>query len=429
MAKRKGQSSSKPAGWIEKGMVIPISLTVKQERYALRAIGISRFVYNLALSTHRFHRKNRMKWPSIPEMERAFNEAKKEDYPFVCAVSKFVAQGAFKDFGNAVKRWRNPELRSRAPRIKKKKRTGTGSFLAASGVANIHYDGNKHIKLHYLGNIKLLRKLPEGIILVSCHIKKKNGQWLLSLNYYAPAPVKADRETQAVGGLDVGINPLTSWVGDNGEEGEDANPKAYYKAERKLRRWQRAQARRTVGSRGWNEAQRRIDKLNRRIVNLRNKVQHKVSKELITRFHTLGIESLNVKGMIKAGLQSKALCDAAIGGLLNKIRYKAKWYGTELVIASQWYPSSKTCSECGEVNSNLGREKIWHCPFCGVRHDRNRNAARNLLKLALGAVSLYVTPGDGKALANSVKAVSETGSDEPGCHRNSLVGNQFALIL
>ena len=115
--------------------------------------------------------------------------------------------------------------------------------------------------------------------------------------------------------------------------------------------------------------------------------------------------------MIRAGLQSKALSDAGMSSLLTQIRYKAQWYGTQVVAASRRYPSSKTCSACGEVNQDLRREPIWTCPSCGVTHDRNENAARNLLKLALLAVGEDVMLLDGPALAGGFTSC-ETGPDE-----------------
>ena len=102
--------------------------------------------------------------------------------------------------------------------------------------------------------------------------------------------------------------------------------------------------------------------------------------------------------MDKLRSQAKGIRDAGIGGLLEKVRYKADWYGTRIIEASQWFPSSKTCSD---------RQPKWACPACGVIHDRNLNAARNLRKLALGAVSADVTLPDGKALARR-QAAGET---------------------
>ena len=131
------------------------------------------------------------------------------------------------------------------------------------------------------------------------------------------------------------------------------NPRGYYHAQRRLKRWQRAQARRTVGSRGWWEAQRRIDSTHRRAKGLRNNAHNHVSRALVGKYHTLGIETLNVAGMIRAGLKPKALSDAAMSDLLRQIRYKAQWYGTTVVEADRMYPSSKTCSACQAVNADL----------------------------------------------------------------------------
>ena len=409
---KKQQKSSCPEGYLAAGISIPLEFTKRQQRYARRAIGISRLCYNTAVATLRMCLANHLRYPSgkndgksyypsANDIARTFNVVKHEHYPFVTEVSKFVAQGAFRDFGNALQRWWNPDLKSGPPRFKKKKRTGAGRFLAASGIATIRYDGHRRIRLPYLGSVKMARSLPDGWIPYEVHIIQRNGQMLASIGCWRPPIPAPDRDTQTVGGVDVGIQPQAT-AAYHAHDLDDIvwpNPKVYDAALRKRRRWQRAQTRRTKGSRGWLEAQRRLDKLNRRINGLRQNLHHHISKALVTACHTLGIETLNVRGMIASGLQAKALSDAAMGGLLSRICYKAELYGTRLVVAPQWYPSSKTCSECGVINHGLKREPEWVCPACGVRHDRNVNAARNLLKLALGAVSPDVTAADGEALA------------------------------
>ena len=133
--------------------------------------------------------------------------------------------------------------------------------------------------------------------------------------------------------------------------------------------------------------------------------------------------------MIRAGLQSKALSDAGMSSLLAQIRYKAKWYGTQVVAASRRYPSSKTCSACGEVNQDLGRKPIWTCPSCGVTHDRNENAARNLLKLALLAVGENVMLPDGAALADGDSTIGETAPDEGRTKPRTEANTQLTLAM
>ena len=162
---------------------------------------------------------------------------------------------------------------------------------------------------------------------------------------------------------------------------------------------------------------------------MRDNAHHHVSLTLVRKYHTLGIETLNVAGMIKAGLQSRALANAGMSSLLDQIQYKAHWYDTKLVEADQWYPSSKTCSGCGVVNGDLGREREWDCPNCGTQHDRNQNAARNLLKLALLAVGEDVTLLDGEALAGGDTIAGETAPNEGRTKPMTTAPRQLQLAL
>lgn len=138
-------------------------------------------------------------------------------------------------------------MRAAKPLFKKKNRNGTGSFLVASGVDRVHYDGHRRIRLPYLGSVKLVRELPNGVP-YEARIKKQDGRWYVSVNYWKP-PVVAEDKTHVFGDVDVGQSPLAV----DSELVHYDNPKALDKSLRKLRRWQRALVRRTVGSRGWHE--------------------------------------------------------------------------------------------------------------------------------------------------------------------------------
>ena len=419
--KRNGQRSSCPEDWLKAGIKVPISLTVRQEQYAARAVGVARSVFNLMVATHQMARAQcHGYWPNPMELEKQFNDLKHDPeigMQYATEVSKFVAQGACRDFRRAYENWRNPELKAARPTFRKKNRQGTGSFLAASGVERVKYDGHRRIRLPYLGAVKLKRELPEGIP-YEVRIRKENGCWYASVNYWKP-PVGVEEKTHLCGAVDVGIAPLAV----DSELVHYDNPKALYRMLAKLRRWQRALARRTVGSRGWREAQGRINAIYRRINGLRDNAHHQVSRLLVRKYAVLAIESLNVAGMDQLRHQAKAVRDAAIGGLLQKLRYKADWYGTFIVEADRFYPSSKLYSDCGAHNAELGRELHWTCSDCGVQHDRNENAALNLLtlainaardlpKLALGPVGPDVTLLDGKALTGGKRVAGETGPDE-----------------
>ena len=231
------------------------------------------------------------------------------------------------------------------------------------------------------------------------------------------APVTAEDKTNVFGAVDVGQNPLAV----DSELVHYENPKALDKHLRRLRRWQRALARRTPGSHGRREAQDRINAIHRRITGLREDTQNQLSRLLVRKYAVLGIEGLNVAGMDKLRHQARSIRDAAIAGLLRKIRYKADWYDTIIVEAARSFPSSKLCSSCGYQNDDLDREARWTCPQCAATHDRNENAAFNLLtmalkaadelphKLILGPVGPNVTLPDGKALADGKRASGENG--------------------
>ena len=387
--KRSKQPSSCPDGYVPAGHVVPIRLTVRQQQYCRRAVGVRRFVYNLCVATHQFCRTNRLKWPSWQDLNKEFNAIKHEQFPFVTEVSKHVAEGAIRDFGDAVANWRNPSIRGRKPTFKKRRLTGTGSFKAAHGMKNIRYDGKRRIKLPHLGSVKLDHTLPEGIF-YEARISFRNGQWMLSLNYWKPPQEQpAQDERIQKGAVDTGINPHAT----DSEAQTWENPKAYYQAEKKLARWQRAQARRVRNSRGWWEAQRHIDQLYRRIKNLRHQATHQMTSELVHKYQYLAIENPYVAGLMK-GKTPKAQADASMGEIKRQLIYKGQWQHCQIVIADRFYPSSKSCSKCRFVHAKLKRERFWQCPNCTIIHERNINAAINLRSLLDETLVLPVLNGE-----------------------------------
>ena len=388
------------------GYSVPLRLTVRQQQYCRRAIGITRFIYNLCVATHRFCRSNRLPWPSWQDLYKAFNACKREDYPFVTEVASRVQEGAFMDFGAALRNWRDPGHPAGPPRFRKRRRTGAGSFRVASGVAQLRYDGKRRIRLPVIGSVKMAHTLPKGIP-YEAHIGYRNGRWTLSLKYWREPTERPEPDTRiAAGAVDTGISPMAT--DSEGQVWE--NPKAYYRAEGKLRRWQRAQVRRTPGSRGWWEAQRRIDRLQRLITGLRRNAQHQMTSTLVNKFKSLVIEDLNIKGMM-AGLTPKAQADAGMGEVRRQLLYKGEWHHCDVVLADRYYPSSKTCSACGIVNAKLKRERHWRCGHCGATHERNLNAAVNLRNLLTLPSGRGVTLRDGKALAAGLPC-RETGPDD-----------------
>ena len=418
----KSRKSSCPDGWHPAGVVIPLVLTSRQVDYAKRAIGISRFIYNLCVKTHEFCRINRLPWPSWQDLYKEFNAIKRDEFPFVTEVAARTQEGAFMDFGRAIANWHNPNIKARCPTLRRKRITGKDSFRAASSVAQIKYEGKRRIRLPVIGSVKMAHTLPEGIP-VEARIKYENGCWYISVTYWkppAPSIEVSDDTREIAGAVDTGINPLA--VESDGTVHD--NPKAYYDMEKRLRRHQRAQSRRKRGGRRWWQSQRKIDRLYRRLDGIRHNALHQLTSSLVNKYQIVVAEDLNVVGLMK-GNTPKAQADACSGEIKRQLVYKGKWRHTGIVLASQFYPSSKTCSFCKFVNAKLKRERTWTCPACGITHERNENAAVNLRELlALLAGSermlredsawdgdeIIVSPvdEDGKALAWHIIVLCET---------------------
>ena len=183
---KRNQPSTRPEGWLPAAVVVRLDLTCRQEGYARRCVGISRFVYNRMVSNDQAGRDVGL-WLTPHELEKEFNAAKRLNptLAFVTGVSKFVAQGACRNYRNARSRWLSRDLRARSPVFHRKNRTGTGSFLAASGVTTVRYDSHRRIRLPYLGSVKLTRSLPEGIP-YKVTGRKRNGRWYASVAYWKP---------------------------------------------------------------------------------------------------------------------------------------------------------------------------------------------------------------------------------------------------
>jgi putative transposase len=150
---------------------------------------------------------------------------------------------------------------------------------------------------------------------------------------------------------------------------------------------QRILSRRKKGSANWHRQRRKVARLNVRVADVRCDLLHNASAQLVQGAGLIAIKDLNVAGMMKNRRLAKAIGDASFGELRQQIQYKAGWYSREVVVIDRWAPSSKACSGCGHVLAELPLSvRAWTCPVCGAEHDRDVNAARNLLAWATGGV-------------------------------------------
>ena len=264
-------------------------------------MGIARFVYHRMVA-HEQARRDTGLWLTPHELEKEFNAVKQANpsLAFVTEVSKFVAQGACRNYRNARSRWLNKNLKARRPVFYKKRRTGTGSFLAASGIPTVRYDGHRRIRLPYLGSVRMTRPLPEGIP-YEVTIRKRTGRWYASIAYWKAPIAPPRRETPIRGRCGRGHQS----PGRGQQRSEVPEPQAVLPSTTSPATLATRTGSPDTREPGLVGSPGRIDRAHRRVLGLRNNAHHHVSRALVREYHTLGIETLNVSGLIKTGLSGK----------------------------------------------------------------------------------------------------------------------------
>ena len=259
--------------------------------------------------------------------------------------------------------------RARYPRFKRKSTSGSVRF---QDVGRAWTRGT--LSLPKLDSLKLAEALPEvtrpDLVTLS---RDAAGRYHVSFSVEVPKPLLPI--THRVVGVDVGLTHLATL--STGEK--IPNPKRYHARLRYLRQQQRCLARRQKGSRRREKQRLRVARVHARVRQERQCALHALTTRLVREFDLVMIEDLNVKAMAR-GMHSRAIHDAAFSEIRRQLTYKSEWYGKILVEVDRWYASSKICSECQYTLDELRLDqRQWTCPRCGVRHDRDVNAARNIL--------------------------------------------------
>jgi putative transposase len=364
---------------------IALDPTIRQEAYFRRCCGVARFTFNWALSEWKKQYAAGGK-PSGSSLKKQFNALRHIDFPWTGEV---LRDATAQPFVNVQRAYQNFfEKRGKYPKFKKK---GIhDSFYVANDKFNI--DGNS-IQIPRIGWVKMHESLRfEGKIL-SAVVSRTAHRWFVAIAVDVPK-ILTTSENQAVVGVDLGIKSLATL--STGEKFEA--PRPLKKSLQKLQRLSRQLSRKQRGSNRRWKAKQKVARLHYRLACVRNDALHKLTTGLVARFGVVVIEDLNVRGMVQNRHLSRAIADVGFGEFRRQLEYKMAASGGRLVVADRWYPSSKTCSNCGfklDILSLGTRE--WACPACGISHDRDINAAINLEKL--GAASSEVTPVEKKALA------------------------------
>lgn len=290
-------------------------------------------------------------------------------------VSKTVVQEAVIDLGAAFRAFF--EGRARRPRFRPK--DDRPSFCAADEAGRIVAAGQS-IRLPTIGWVKMREAVRFPGVLKRATASCEAGRWFVALQFETD-DVRPVRHPEAVVGVDLGVSALATLSTGEVIDG----PQAHKKALKRLRRANRAMARKRRGSANARKQKRRLARLHRRVADIRRDVIHKMTTALAKTYAIIGVEALNVRGMVRSRALARAVSDGGFFEIRRPLACKARMHGARLVVADRWRPSSKTCSCCGAVKPALAlSERRFRCEACGIEADRDLNAARNLGTMAAG---------------------------------------------
>jgi putative transposase len=350
--------------------------TSDQETLLRRTMGCARLVYNLALAARTEAWYQSSLKVGYEETSKMLTEWKKqEDLQFLSEVSSVPLQQGLRHLQTAFSNFF--AKRTKYPNFKKKHHGGSAEFTKA---AFRWKDGQVFLaKCSEPLSIRWSRKLPKNAEPSTITVKlSPSGRWTVSL--LVDVVIESLPESYNQIGIDLGISSLIAM--SNGEK--VTNPQSFKAKRRKLRKAQKALSRKQKGSNNRQKARLKVAKVHAEISDTRNDFLHKLTTRLVQENQLIAVEDLSVKNMIKNRKLALAISDASWGELVRQLEYKCEWYGRTLVKIDRWFPSSKQCGHCEHIVDKLPLNiREWDCPICGTHHDRDINAANNILAAGL----------------------------------------------
>ena len=356
------------------GFKTELKVNNQQRTLLAKHCGVARHAWNWGLvltknilDHNKVNPQDKIKFPTAVDLHKWLVAMVKPDCPWYYEVSKCAPQYALRQLSEA---WKQAFKKvKKPPKFKKKGRAD--SFTVEGSLAVDHY----RVKVPVIGWIKTYERLPVEQKPKSFTISRTADRWFVSWKIKIEPTNEA--KATAVVGVDLGIKVLATL--STGEVFEGA--KSYRKYENKLSRLQWLNRHKVKGSHNWKKAQNQIARLHKKIANIRKDTLHKLTSYLAKNHSRIGIENLNVSGMMANHKLAKAIADMGFYEFRRQLEYKCELYGSELVLVDRWFASSKTCSNCGTKKETLSlSERVFECGQCGFTCDRDLNASINLEK-------------------------------------------------
>lgn len=360
----------------------------EQKHLLAQTFGCCRYVYNWALRERTdayYQHGERLYYEGTAQ--RLVLLKKQKERVWLNDVSSVVLQQSLRHLDKAFRNFF--EGRADYPTFKKKRNQQAATYASNA----FTWDG-KTLSLAKMTEplaITWHRPLPDGCKPSSVTVMKDEAD-----RYFISILIEEDIRHLEVSpktiGLDLGLKSMVI-TSDGHTYG---NPKFFSRDEKKLAKAQRRHSKKQKGSKNRVKARLKVARIHKKIADRRRDYQHQLSTRLIRENQTICVESLHVKNMVKNHCLAKAISDVGWSEFVSQLEYKAAWYGRNLVKIDKWYPSSKRCFDCGHILDSLTLDvRVWTCPECGVVHDRDINAAQNILAagLAVAACGEAVRPG------------------------------------
>ena len=369
--------------------------TPEQETLLRRTLGCSRLVYNRALAARTeawYKRQERIGYKETSAMLTQWKQ--EEGLSFLNEVSCVPLQQGLRHLQKAFTNFFAG--RAQYPNFKKKRHGGAAEFTKSAfkwreGALSL-------AKCSEALPIRWSRQLPNGAQPTTVTVKLDlSGRWFVSL--WVDGPIQAWPKSSNQVGIDLGVTSLLALSDGR----KIANPKTFRAQHKRLKKAQKALAKKLKGSNNRHKARLRVARIQAAIADARKDFLHKLTTQLVRDNQVIAVEDLAVKNMVKNPKLALPITDASWGELVRQLEYKSEWYGRELVKIDRWFPSSKRCSHCGHLADKMPLDvRAWECSACGTNHDRDINAAVNVL--AVGQAVLVCGATVSPEQSTSVKA-------------------------